>query len=63
MVGHDHGFLETFDGRDVYFHKNSLVGDWFETLVPGTEVAFVEEPGEMGPQATTVWIVGRHAHM
>jgi cold shock CspA family protein len=61
MPGQDHGFLETVDGREVYFHRNSVVGGQFGALVPGTEVAFVEEPGEKGPQATTVRVVGRHA--
>jgi len=61
-AGQDFGYLETFDGREVYFHKNSLVNADFDSLTPGTEVAFVEESGEKGPQATTVRVVGRHAH-
>ncbi|MBN9118654.1 MAG: HPF/RaiA family ribosome-associated protein [Planctomycetes bacterium] len=61
-VGQDFGFLETFDGREVYFHKNSLVGADFDSLPVGTEVVFVEASGEKGPQATTVRVVGRHAH-
>jgi cold shock CspA family protein len=60
MHGQDHGFLETFDGREIYFHKHALAGSDFEQLQPGTEVTFVEELGEKGPQATTVRIVGRH---
>lgn len=56
----DHGFLETPDGREVYFHRNSVVSAGFDHLVPGTEVAFAEEVGEKGPQATTVRPVGRH---
>jgi cold shock CspA family protein len=62
MAGQDHGFLETADGREVYFHRNSLVGADFDRLVPGTEVTFVEELGEKGPQATNVRVVGRHHH-
>lgn len=58
-VGQGFGFLETFDGREVYFHKNSLVGADFDSLTPGTEVVFVEGLGERGPQATTVRVVGR----
>ena len=61
-TGQDFGFLETLDGQEVYFHKNSLVNADFESLAPGTEVAFVEEVGEKGLQATTVRVVGRHAH-
>jgi cold shock CspA family protein len=61
--GQDFGFLETFDGREVYFHKNSLVNADFDSLTPGTEVVFAEELGEKGPQATTVRVVGRHGGM
>jgi cold shock CspA family protein len=62
-VGQDFGFLETADGRNVYFHKNSVVNADFDNLTPGTEVVFVEEVGEKGPQATTVRVVGRHGGM
>jgi cold shock CspA family protein len=61
-VGQGFGFLETLDGREIYFHKNSLVGAGFDSLVPGTEVVFAEELGEKGPQATTVHVVGQHGH-
>jgi cold shock CspA family protein len=62
MHGQDHGFLESFDGREIYFHKNALIGSDFEKLESGTEVTFVEEQGEKGAQATTVRVVGRHHH-
>lgn len=61
-VGQGFGFLETPDGRSVYFHKDSLLNADFDALAPGTEVAFVEELGEKGPQATSVRVVGRHGH-
>ena len=55
-----YGFLKTPDGRDVYFHRNAVAtGDDFESLTPGTAVRFEETMGEMGPQATTVKIVGK----
>jgi cold shock CspA family protein/ribosome-associated translation inhibitor RaiA len=60
MVGQDHGFLVTPDGRDIYFHKNSLLNADFDSLSPGVEVVFAEELGEKGPQASTVRVVGRH---
>ena len=64
LVPHaDHGFLETLDGREIYFHRNSLVNGGFDDLGTGTEVTFVEELGEKGPQASTVQIVGRHGHL
>jgi cold shock CspA family protein len=57
-----YGFLETPEGREIYFHKNSVVNGDFLHLTPGTEVSFVEEPGDKGPQASTVRLVGRHGH-
>jgi len=62
-AGQDSGFLETPDGREVYFHRNSLLNADFDSLAAGTEVVFAEEPGEKGPQATTVRVVGRHGGM
>jgi cold shock CspA family protein len=59
----DYGFLETPDGREIYFHRNSVLHGRFDDLQVGTEVAFVEEPGKKGPQASTVSIVGRHHHV
>ncbi len=56
----DYGKIETADGRLVYFHRNSVVGDQFGQLEIGSEVRFVEETGELGPQASTVHIVGKH---
>jgi ribosomal subunit interface protein len=56
----DCGFIETPDGRQVYFHRNSVLDGCFDDLVPGAEVWFAEELGDRGPQATTVHIVGKH---
>ena len=50
----DYGFLETADGREIYFHRQSLLGGKFDRLKIGALVAFAEEPGEKGPQASTV---------
>lgn len=58
-----YGFLETPDGREIYFHRNSVRNGGFERLEVGTEVAFSEEEGDEGPQATTVRPVGRHGHL
>jgi cold shock CspA family protein len=55
-----YGFLETPDGREIYFHANSLIEGAFEDLAIGTELRFVEEQGDNGPQATTVRLAGRH---
>lgn len=56
----DYGRIETLDGRLVYFHKNSVAGGDFDHLDVGTEVRFVEEQGELGPQASTVHVIGKH---
>ncbi len=50
----DYGFLETPDNREIYFHRNSVLGPGFDKLEIGAEVRFVEEEGEQGPQASTV---------
>jgi cold shock CspA family protein/ribosome-associated translation inhibitor RaiA len=50
----DYGFLESGDGREVYFHRNSVLEGGFDRLKVGAEVRFVEEEGEQGPQASTV---------
>jgi cold shock CspA family protein len=55
-----YGYIETLDGREVYFHRNSVVNGGFDGLREGDEVRFVEEAGEEGPQASTVSVVGRH---
>jgi ribosomal subunit interface protein len=56
----DHGFIETADGHEVYFHRHSVLGDGFDRLAVGDEVRFVEEPGEKGAQASTVYAIGKH---
>ena len=54
-----YGFLTSDDGREIYFHKNSVLGRAFPRLKVGTTVRFVEEAGEKGPQASTVRIVSK----
>ncbi len=54
-----YGFLETPDGREIYFHSNSVVPPGFFQLEIGTEVRFSEEQGSKGPQASTVSISGK----
>ncbi len=49
-----YGFIETPEGREVYFHRNSVLDGGFDRLAAGMPVRFVEELGEKGPQATTV---------
>jgi len=54
-----YGFLTSDDGRGIYFHKNSVLNRAFSRLKVGTRVCFVEEPGDKGPQASTVRIVSQ----
>jgi cold shock CspA family protein/ribosome-associated translation inhibitor RaiA len=55
----DYGFLQTSDGREIYFHKNSVLPPGFDRLEVGTEVHYAEELGEKGPQASTVRAAGQ----
>lgn len=54
------GFLATADGREFYFHRNSVLDGGFGRLEVGSRVLFAEEAGEKGPQASTVRLLGRH---
>jgi cold shock CspA family protein/ribosome-associated translation inhibitor RaiA len=54
------GFLRSNDGREVYFHRNSLLDGKFSELTVGSRVVFADEIGEKGPQATTVKLLGKH---
>jgi len=57
----DCGFVRADDGREIYFHKNAVLGEPFEALRIGAEVRFNEEEGRDGPQASTVHVYGpRH---
>ena len=54
------GRIESVDGRWLYFHRNSLIGDDLDKLQVGTPVYYVEEMGDEGPQASSVYPVGKH---
>jgi SHS2 domain-containing protein/cold shock CspA family protein len=54
------GFLETTDGREIYFHRNSVLDGGFDRLAVSAHVLFVEEEGDKGPQASTVRMLGKH---
>jgi ribosomal subunit interface protein len=55
--GMDYGLLTTPDNREIYFHRNSVLGNKFEDLEIGMEVRFAETSGDNGPQASTVRVV------
>ncbi len=52
-----YGFLETPDGRTIYFSRASVLDGHFSRIRIGTRAAFDEEAGEKGPQASTVRIL------
>jgi cold shock CspA family protein/ribosome-associated translation inhibitor RaiA len=54
-----YGFLETPDGREIYFHSHSVLQPGFNRLDVGSTVYFIEEQGEKGPQASTVQLVAK----
>lgn len=56
--GEGYGFMETPDGREIYFHENAVLNHGFNSLRVGDEVRFEEEAGESGPQATYLVKVG-----
>ena len=56
----DFGRIQTSDGRDIYFHRNSFVDGNFDNLEIGNKVRFAEEVGDDGPQASTVRLTGKH---
>ena len=56
------GFIQA-DERQIYFSRASVLDNAFDELVVGMPVAFVEEQGEKGPQASTVRMLGKHHYV
>ena len=59
-AGAGFGFIASSDGREIYFHRNSVAEDRFDELEVGEEVRFAESEGDEGPQASFVQPVGKH---
>ena len=55
------GFIETSDGREIYFHRNSVLNDEYSKLTVNSRVTFAEEKGDKGPQASSVKLMGKHS--
>lgn len=55
------GFIQTEDDREIYFHRNSVLGEGYAQLSIGARVSYAEEMGEKGPQASTVKLMGKHS--
>lgn len=56
----NYGVIRTPEGREIYFHRNSVVDGKFNMLETGAFVHFSETNGDQGPQASTVHIEGKH---
>jgi cold shock CspA family protein/ribosome-associated translation inhibitor RaiA len=55
------GLLETSDGQEIYFHRNSVLDGDYPNLAVGSHVTYFEEMGEKGPQASTVKLMRKHS--
>ncbi|HWQ40362.1 MAG TPA: ribosome-associated translation inhibitor RaiA [Burkholderiales bacterium] len=56
-----YGFIETADGRELYFSRDNVVHPAFEQLAPGMGVQFIEDMAAEGPQAKRVSVGKHHA--
>lgn len=56
----NYGTITDSNGREIYFHRNSVVNEDFDQLEIGAEVRFAEEAGDEGPQASSVHVIGKH---
>jgi cold shock CspA family protein len=56
-----YGFIETADGRELYFSRGNVVHPTFDQLKPGAEVQFIEEMAAEGPQAKRISVGKHHA--
>ncbi len=55
----DYGVIETSDGREIPFTRNSVVNYDFDKLEVGDSVRFVEVESDEGPAASTVHVEGK----
>ncbi len=55
-----YGFIETPEGREVYFHRHAISDEEFRLADVGTPVIYGEEEGDEGPQASIVHLVHPH---
>lgn len=50
----DYGFLDSVEGRQLYFHRNAVLNADFDRLEVGEKVQYVQTVGVTGPQASSV---------
>lgn len=58
-----YGFIETLDGREIYFHRHALSDHDLQLIDIGSSVFYREEEGDKGPQAVFVQLVHPHHHV
>jgi len=51
------GFIDTGDGKDVFFHMSSVEGVNFDELTTGQRVSFNIGQGPKGPRAENVRVL------
>ncbi|MDE0736091.1 MAG: cold shock domain-containing protein [Pirellulaceae bacterium] len=51
------GFIDTGNGRDVFFHMSNLEGVTYEELQEGQHVTYTDGEGPKGPRAENVTVV------
>jgi cold shock CspA family protein len=49
-----YGFIETSDGEEIYFQRNSVLNRGFDRMKRGAKVRFTDVTGEDGVHASTV---------
>lgn len=58
-----YGFLKSAEeDQEVFFQRNAVVHDEFDRLEVGTQVRYIAQKGEKGPQASTVQIIDKPGH-
>ncbi len=48
------GFIDTGDGKKIFFHKSSVLGTTYDDLHDGQKVTFDLGEGPKGPRAENV---------
>ena len=48
------GFINTGDGKDLFFHSTNVEGSGYESLREGQKVSYNEGSGPKGPRAENV---------
>jgi cold shock CspA family protein len=64
-IFHDqgYGFIRNLEGREIYFHRNAVLGDEFDNLKIGAGVRWTEHEGDEGSQASSVRVVDQRGQV